>query len=202
MKSFRIYAPALAALGALLVAGCGSSDDTKSSSSAAEGSPVDRAFVAAMIPHHQSAVQMAKIARRRGSSAFVTQLADSIVRTQTAEIATMRARDAKLAASAIKPGSLGVPEHMMGMSGDVSSLNTAKPFDAAFMRMMVPHHRGAVVMAKAEIAKGKDPELKALARNIISAQQREIAGMNKQLGKTGTGGTHDSSPTHSPGMSG
>jgi len=37
-------------------------------------------------------------------------------------------------------------------------------------------------MAKAELTKGQDPELKALARNIITAQQREITAMRAHLG--------------------
>ena len=95
MKFAHSFLPALAVC-ALLVAGCGTNSSADDSQSAALGNPVDRAFVAAMIPHHQSAVQMAKIAQRRGKSAFVKRLADDIVRTQTKEIATMRAGDQRL----------------------------------------------------------------------------------------------------------
>jgi len=178
---------ALVALGALLVAGCGSSASSADSPTA-PGNPVDRAFAKEMTAHHQSAVQMAKIAQRRGKSAFVKRLADDIVRTQTKEIATMRTADQRLRNAGVKKGSLGVPQHMMGMNGDMSKLKTAKPFDAAFMRMMITHHQGAIVMAKAELKKGKDPELKRLAQNIITAQQREIRQMRTQL-KSSTGAT-------------
>jgi uncharacterized protein (DUF305 family) len=187
MKFARTFLPALA-LGALLVAGFGTSASCASSRSATLGNPADRAFAAEMIAHHQSAVQMAKIAQRRGKSAFVKQLADNIVRTQTKEIATMRAADQRLQRAGIEKGSLGVPKHMMGMNGDVASLKTAKPFDPAFLRMMIPHHEGAVVMAKAALKKGKDPELKRLAQNIITAQQREIRQMRKHLSHAGTAG--------------
>ena len=49
--------------------------------------------------------------------------------------------------------------------------------DKDFVRMMLPHHQAAVDMAKAELQYGKDPELKALATDIVSAQDREIAMM-------------------------
>jgi uncharacterized protein (DUF305 family) len=190
MKFARTVPPALAVAGALLAASCGSNSSATDSRSSGPGKPVDRAFVAQMIPHHRSAVQMAKIAQRRGQSAFVKQLADAIVRTQTEEIAVMHAEDQRLQRAGIKKGSLGVPDHMMGMNGDVASLKTAKHFDRAFLQMMIPHHQGAIVMAKAELAKGKDPTLKRLAQNIITAQQREIRQMRKHLA--------DASATHMP----
>ena len=191
---------ALTGVAALLVAGCGSSESTTGSSAA--GNAVDRAFIAEMIPHHQSAVQMANVAQRRGSSAFVKQLAGDIRRTQTAEIATMRARDRALATAGVKRGSLGLPAHMTGMDADVGMLNTAKPFDAAFMRMMIPHHQGAVLMARTELKTGKDPALTALARNIVTAQQREIREMRNQLDDSTGTGMHQGSGMHSSGSAG
>jgi len=182
MTKTKILA-ALAVAVALIVAGCGeSSSKTSGGSSAAVGNGADRAFVADMVPHHQSAVQMARIAQDRGQSAYVKQLASNIITTQTEEIATLRGEGGGLTAAGIKKGSLGVPAHMMGMSGDIAMLKTASPFDAAFMNMMIPHHQGAIVMAKAELRKGQNPQLRTLAQNIITAQQGEIAGMRKHLG--------------------
>ena len=137
----------------LMFAGCGSDDGAgghggHSNGASSQELAVDRAFVAAMVPHHESAVEMAEIAERRGQSEFVKTLAADIIRTQNAEISTMRAEDSKLADEGAKPGSLGVPEHMMGMEDDPTMLNDAKPFDREFLRMMIPHHQGAVTMAK------------------------------------------------------
>jgi uncharacterized protein (DUF305 family) len=186
MKFPRKFVLALAIAGALLVTGCGDSDNSADNSSTAAGNPVDRAFVADMIPHHQDAVQMAQIAQRRGSSEFVKKLADDIVKTQNVEISTMRAADRRLKNAGVTKGSLGVAEHMMGMDDNPASLNTAKPFDRAFIKMMIPHHEGAVTMAKAEVAKGKHPELKRLAGDIVKAQQREITEMREHLGENGS----------------
>ena len=62
---------------------------------------------------------------------------------------------------------------MMGMHQSMPTGRT----DEDFVRMMVPHHQAAVDMAKAEIAYGKDPDLKALAADIVTAQDRELAMM-------------------------
>ncbi|MDQ3724222.1 MAG: DUF305 domain-containing protein [Actinomycetota bacterium] len=196
------FLPALMLVVAMLVAGCGDSDSSGDGGPASSANSIDRAFVAEMIPHHESAVEMAKIAQRRGSSEFVMQLADDIVRTQNAEISTMRAADRRLRSAGVAKGSLGVPEHMTGMDADTSTLRTAKPFDRAFIRMMLPHHEGAIPMAKAEIAKGGDAALKKLAQEIITAQQREISMMRKQLGEAGAAGTDDADATHGTGHSG
>ncbi|MDB5777539.1 MAG: hypothetical protein JWP38_3672 [Herbaspirillum sp.] len=51
--------------------------------------------------------------------------------------------------------------------------------DADFVAHMIPHHQGAVDQAKVEIKYGKDPKMKALAKNIIKAQEEEIAYMKR-----------------------
>jgi uncharacterized protein (DUF305 family) len=195
MKSRSILA-VLALAGAVAVAGCG--DDEESGGTAGNGT--DRAFVAEMVPHHESAVEMAKIAQERGESAFVKQLADDIIRTQTQEIATLRREDEALEMAGVEKGSLGVPQHAMGMDDDPATLRDAEPFDAAFLKMMVPHHEGAVAMAKAELAKGEDPELKALAEDVIEAQEREIKEMQEHLGDDA--GSSGDDAEHGSGRSG
>jgi len=55
--------------------------------------------------------------------------------------------------------------------------------DVDFVRGMIPHHQGAVDMAKIELDKGKDPEIKKFAQGIIDAQEKEIAFMKGWLAK-------------------
>jgi uncharacterized protein (DUF305 family) len=63
-------------------------------------------------------------------------------------------------------------EDMMGhpMSGNP---------DLDFVRMMIPHHRGAVDMAEMQLKYGKNPELRKLAEDIIRSQKQEIELMRK-----------------------
>ena len=174
--------PAALAAGALLLAACGGGDDPAGTGTGT-GTGADRAFAAAMVPHHESAVDMAEIALRRGESAFVRGLARDVVRSQTAEIATLRREDAQLAEAGVERGALGVPAHMTGMDMDAAELRTAERFDRAFMEMMTEHHRGAIAMARAELGRGEDPQLRELARSIIAEQEREIREMRDQLAR-------------------
>lgn len=167
----------------VVITACGSDDESAGTgdtpAQSAAGNGIDRAFVADMVPHHKSAVQMAKIAKRRGQSAFVKDLAHDIIRTQDAEITTMQGIASPLDAAGVKAKSLGIPEDQMGMEMDDSELRTADPFDRAFIDMMIAHHQGAIRMARVELVKGSNPKALQLANQIIAAQAREIRAMNK-----------------------
>ena len=57
--------------------------------------------------------------------------------------------------------------------------------DADFVRGMIPHHQGAIDMARVMLAHGKDPALKKLATSIIADQEKEIAMMRDWLKANG-----------------
>jgi uncharacterized protein (DUF305 family) len=164
---------------ALALGACGGDDDE--STAPAGGNGTDRAFATEMVPHHRSAIEMAEIAERRAESRAVKQLASAIAHIQDEEVVVLRREDAQLARAGVKRGSLGVPHHQMGMDDDPATLRDAKPFDRAFLEMMIPHHEGAIRMARAQLAKGTDPELRDLAQRIVTSQEREIRFMRRAL---------------------
>src|ERR1700722_15450522 len=57
--------------------------------------------------------------------------------------------------------------------------------DKDFVLMMMPHHQGAIDMAKVELQYVTDPELRQLATDIVTAQEKEIAQMKDWLAKNG-----------------
>lgn len=180
---------------------------TPATSSASED--FDLLFIDLMIPHHESAIAMAKIALVRGDHPEIRDLAQNIIVSQQAEIDQMRAwRDAWYPGAATLPadqmnqtmngmikvmaGMMGTPSAGMGsMSGMGAMMDPAAQqralcspvgsFDETFMQLMIPHHQSAVAMAEVAQQQATHPEIRTLAQAIIAAQQKEIAQMKGWL---------------------
>jgi uncharacterized protein (DUF305 family) len=63
------------------------------------------------------------------------------------------------------------------MHADMSAAPMTGNADQDFVAMMLRHHEGAIAMAETELQYGKDPKMRQLAKDIISAQNKEIAEM-------------------------
>jgi uncharacterized protein (DUF305 family) len=72
---------------------------------------------------------------------------------------------------------------MAAMDRDMMVGGTATDLDVAFVCSMIPHHQGAIDMAKAELSHGDDPWVKDMAQKVIDAQTQEIADMLAWLAK-------------------
>lgn len=72
---------------------------------------------------------------------------------------------------------------MNRMNDDMMRGGSASDIDVAFVCSMIPHHQGAIDMAKAELAHGDDPWAREMAQKVITAQEQEIADMLAWLSK-------------------
>lgn len=203
MKSRLRYAlVGLTLIGAVFAAGCGASGsggngntenmggmdhsgmdhsgmdhsemDMSSMVSDESGEYSDEAFIDAMVPHHVGAIEMAEAALENAEHEEIRELAGGIIVAQDAEIEELRKiKEAEFGTSEIPMEMSDEDMRMMGMS-DPMHLAGERPFDRAFIDAMIPHHESAVQMANVAAGESENPEIKALAKDIIDAQTREI----------------------------
>ncbi len=98
--------------------------------------------------------------------------------------------------------SMSIHHHMLRPSGNASPASKAYQAamatmhrkmaitysgdpDVDFVRGMLPHHQGAIDMAKVELQYGRDPAIRKLAQGIVEAQQKEINDMQAWLAARG-----------------
>jgi len=149
----------------------------------------DLRFVDAMIPHHQGAVEMAREVLSKSQRPEMKKLAEDIIAAQNREIKQMKQwrkawypkADSKPMAWHTQMGHMMAmsPEQMqaMMMKGNLGAADAE--FDLRFLNAMIPHHQGALVMAKDVLNKSKRPEMKQLAQEILTSQQKEIDQMKQ-----------------------
>lgn len=154
----------------LLLSACGQTPKAESGAT----NDADRAFARDMIAHHQSAIAMARLAETRAEHREIRDLSAGIIRGQSKEIAIL-----KPFASGSGHQHMDMSHSEMGMDGDLSKLAAARPFDRAFLDMMIEHHQGALAMAQAELRDGSNARLLRLAQSIIDAQSVEIMDMQE-----------------------
>lgn len=130
----------------------------------------DLRFIDSMIPHHEGAVIMAKDALQKSKRPEIKKLANDIIKAQNKEIAQLKqwrqawypssgnklvAYDAKLKKT-VDMTSEQMQAMMMKMDLGVAD----NEFDLRFIDAMIPHHEGALTMAKDAASKSKRPEIK------------------------------------------
>lgn len=188
---------------AALITGCsgsagatGTAPPPPASPSATNEAAFDQQFIDMMVPHHQSAIEMATIAQGRAEREEIKSIAAEIIAAQEGEIAQLRAWRTEWFGSDATPPMNAVPVlpgmemggHDMGgtggtmdMTADIEELRTAEPFDKAFIEKMIPHHESAIAAAKLAEEQADRSEIRELAGEIIEAQEQEIARLKEWL---------------------
>jgi uncharacterized protein (DUF305 family) len=191
-KNSRIYSWPLLAIMGVLLASCatageqGSTMGNPSEAVPTIGNAFDEMFINMMVPHHEGAVEMARIAQVRSQRTEIQEMANNIISSQAREIDQMRAWKQDWFGSSDTPDmsempsleempGMGSPGHGMDMRADVEALrNAPEPFDLAFIDAMISHHQSAIDAAQMALEQATQPEIKAMAEQIIADQQREI----------------------------
>ena len=180
MRVLRVLAASLAA-GVLLVPTAGAAAAPSRDSRHGDSRTVrhDVTYIAMFLPHHQTAVQMATVARDKATNPQVRRLAAHIVEEQSRQIAQMRAWLRKHDAEPMPPPA---PVREMNRQ-DIDMLRDARgvQVDRLFLMMMRPHHAQGVAESEDEIKHGRNAFAVNLARTSVADQSREIALMNDLL---------------------
>lgn len=153
---------------------------------------IDAHFIEQMIPHHEDAITMARLAVQKTKRSEVKQLAESIIESQGKEIVQMKQWYKGWYGQELSAGEDVMKQHgmmessgmhmgMMGNEMDLKNLEEAVDFDKEFVSEMIPHHQMAVMMASMLKSGTARPEMKKLSDDIITAQTSEIALMRGWL---------------------
>lgn len=147
---------------------------------------IDAHFIEQMIPHHEDAITMAKLALENGQHQEIKTLAQNIISSQSSEIEQMKNWYKNWYSREIPTGNQVMNIHgmmsnnsgmhmgKMGNDSDLEQLKSPTDFDKKFIEEMIPHHQMAVMMASMLKQGTTRPEMKQLADDIITAQTNEI----------------------------
>lgn len=152
---------------------------------------MDKDFIANMIPHHQGAIDSAKLILEYGSNEEVKAIARNIIKTQTKEIEDFNEllangdfSNSNLSEKAYAEFVAEEKENMAEMMNKmiaVTRTRDKKTADYTFVLAMKYHHEGALEASKQILAYTKNPQIRKIAKNIIKDQAKEIKQFDKLI---------------------
>jgi uncharacterized protein (DUF305 family) len=151
---------------------------------AASGKTFEVAFLSEMIEHHGGAVRMAEQAAPKLRRPPVKRAARKIAAAQKKEIAQMTAWLKAWYGRKPDPGLRAAMKADMAPMMAAFQQECVADCDRAFLTHMKPHHQMAIDMAQLALKKSVHPQLRRMARQIMTAQAKEIAQFNAWLNTT------------------
>jgi uncharacterized protein (DUF305 family) len=135
----------------------------------------DRAFIAAMIPHHELGIRMMDNAVPRVDDVRLRRM---IFKMSAYHDADMHSMEHLLEEWRINP-MVRFPGWVDPDALDALSLQAGRAYDVGWLALMIEHHQGAVALAEKQAARGMIDDLRSLAGRIEATQRAEIAAMTE-----------------------
>jgi uncharacterized protein (DUF305 family) len=148
----------------------------------------DLLYIDMMIPHHESIIALAEVARYELTHPDLIAMAEEIVTVQESENEEMHhlreswypdaapaSMDAMLAMPGMEGTDMAEMDQQMSADWQVQAFCAAEDKDLAFVEQAISHHQMAIDVSEAALEHAVHPELTAIAEDVISAQEAEIA---------------------------
>jgi uncharacterized protein (DUF305 family) len=171
----------------------------------ADQAEFDLMYIDMMIPHHESVVALAGVARSELTHPDLISMAEEIISTQDAEIEALRelrdewypgaptvSMDEMMAGMPGMGIDMALMDQVMSPEWQVRSFCAADDKDLAFIDQVIPHHQMAVATSQDALEVAVHPELIVIAEQVIEAQQQEIAVVERVRGDLIAGATPSS----------
>lgn len=157
-----------------------------------DGDQLETTFLAAVIPHHQDAIEMAELELKSGSSPDIRTHAENIIGNQQHQIDqftrwldewygfTPEAAMAQVPKDAHKVMQ-AMQSETQKMLKELATVPAGKDFDVTFVREMIPHHHSGIVEFLEVQSRAVHPQLRISATEGITTQQAQAANFRTWL---------------------
>lgn len=143
-------------------------------------------FITQMIPHHRAAIEMSHNILKYTTNIPLQEIAEGIIAEQTKSIENMRKIQTVCAGKNNPAMDLALyrqknSQILQTMFLEMRNARTTNQINCDFMWEMIPHHMGAIRMARNTLQYSICPELKLILESIITSQEKGISQMQALL---------------------
>ena len=139
-------------------------------------------FATMMIAHHVGAVEMSELLLEKGKDPILKSFAEEVIAAQNTEIEQMKNfQNTREISTDYEKFQQALNQSMAAMMD--KNIKVHDDIDKDYAQQMIPHHKSAVDMAEVYLKFGKQPDLLALSKSIVTEQNNEIAELEMWLQK-------------------